>query len=611
MTTEATKAAFLSPFDFGTPEGAEGWEDMYAYYVRFGPERRKFDEGKFWFCNTLHFPEPLPPFDMIAAEACYMGIGQFQSRVFSIPNVLGIEHRVLNGYVYITANQETDPEVIGKRLEVFQRRAGHYYANWDELEEKWRNKVLDTIKASEAIEIPDLPELEDEEMVTEGRGIGSNYKLVEAFDRIMQGYYKINQLHFEMHLLGFGAYLVFFEFCRNAFPDIPEQTMSQMVSGLDSIFFRPDDELKELARIAIEKGVEKEFAADRDVDETVAALEATDAGKGWLAEFESRKEPWFNMSSGEGMYHLPRAWKHDLRMPFMAVADYALRLQKGEDLARPIDELRAERDRIADEYEGLLPSDEDKGAFREMLGLAQAVFPHMESHRFYIDQWATQVFFEKIRDVSALLCRHGMLDDVEDVFMLRVNEVRDAISDLSLAWSGGTTPRGAGYWPPIVKRRKEILGTLSEWAPPPALGTIPEEVSDPTMQMLWGVTAERLKKWIAQTGDGGGAAELTGYGGSPGVVEGVARVVRSVEEIGDVQKDEVLVCPLTSPSWGPIFPKIAAAVADAGGMMSHAAIVCREYGLPAVVGTGQGTRVIKTGQRVRVDGGNGVVTVLD
>jgi pyruvate, water dikinase len=54
-----------------------------------------------------------------------------------------------------------------------------------------------------------------------------------------------------------------------------------------------------------------------------------------------------------------------------------------------------------------------------------------------------------------------------------------------------------------------------------------------------------------------------------------------------------------------------AAVADAGGMMSHAAIVCREYGLPAVVGTGQGTRVIKTGQRVRVDGGNGVVTVLD
>ena len=73
------------------------------------------------------------------------------------------------------------------------------------------------------------------------------------------------------------------------------------------------------------------------------------------------------------------------------------------------------------------------------------------------------------------------------------------------------------------------------------------------------------------------------------MVEGIARVVRSVDEIGNVQEDEVLVCPLTSPSWGPIFPKIAAAVSDIGGMMSHAAIVCREYGLPAVVGTGQGT----------------------
>ena len=218
MTTEATKAAFLSPFDFGTPEGAEGWEDMYAYYVRFGPERQEFDEGKFWFCNTLHFPEPLPPFDMIAAEACYMGIGQFQSRTFSIPNVLGIEHRVLNGYVYITANQETDPEVIGKRLEVFQRRAGHYYANWDELEKNWRNKVLETINASEAIVVPDLPGARGRGDGHQGPGIGSNYRLIEAFDRIMEGYYKINQLHFELHLLGFGAYLVFFQFCQRRVP---------------------------------------------------------------------------------------------------------------------------------------------------------------------------------------------------------------------------------------------------------------------------------------------------------------------------------------------------------------------------------------------------------
>ena len=81
-------------------------------------------------------------------------------------------------------------------------------------------------------------------------------------------------------------------------------------------------------------------------------------------------------------------------------------------------------------------------------------------------------------------------------------------------------------------------------------------------------------------------------------------------EIGTVQQGEVLVCSVTAPSWGPVFPKIAAAVSDIGGMMSHAAIVAREYGLPAVVGTGHATKLIKTGDRVRVDGDTGTVTIL-
>jgi len=73
---------------------------------------------------------------------------------------------------------------------------------------------------------------------------------------------------------------------------------------------------------------------------------------------------------------------------------------------------------------------------------------------------------------------------------------------------------------------------------------------------------------------------------------------------------EILVCPVTAPSWAPVFSKIRAAVSDIGGTMSHAAIVAREYGMPAVVGTGQATRRIRTGQRLRVDGDQGIVTIL-
>ena len=72
----------------------------------------------------------------------------------------------------------------------------------------------------------------------------------------------------------------------------------------------------------------------------------------------------------------------------------------------------------------------------------------------------------------------------------------------------------------------------------------------------------------------------------------------------------VRVCTITSPAWAPIFSKIKAAVTDIGGVMSHAAIVCREYGMPAVVGTGRATSTIRTGQTLRVDGSSGVVTIL-
>ena len=87
-------------------------------------------------------------------------------------------------------------------------------------------------------------------------------------------------------------------------------------------------------------------------------------------------------------------------------------------------------------------------------------------------------------------------------------------------------------------------------------------------------------------------------------------MVKSVDQIADVRDGEILVCGSTSPAWAPIFSKIRATVTDVGGVMSHAAIVCREYGLPAVVGTGRATSAIRTGQMIRVDGSEGTVTLL-
>ena len=95
-----------------------------------------------------------------------------------------------------------------------------------------------------------------------------------------------------------------------------------------------------------------------------------------------------------------------------------------------------------------------------------------------------------------------------------------------------------------------------------------------------------------------------------GVAEGLARVILDVEQLADLHDGEILVAPFTSTSWTPVFGRIAGVVTDIGGVMGHAAIVAREYGLPAVLGTGSATKRIATGDRVRVDADNGIVTIF-
>jgi pyruvate,water dikinase len=104
--------------------------------------------------------------------------------------------------------------------------------------------------------------------------------------------------------------------------------------------------------------------------------------------------------------------------------------------------------------------------------------------------------------------------------------------------------------------------------------------------------------------------EIKGFASSAGMVEGTARVLKLLEEIVTIKEGEIVVCPCVNPAWAPIFTKIKAAVTDIGGLTSHASIVSREYGLPAVTGTGIATSVIKTGDMIKVNGDTGVVTIL-
>jgi pyruvate,water dikinase len=599
--------AFPSPHSIETPPGCEGWEEMYPYYAVFDEHRRETDENRFWFWNSMHFPMPMPAFDVICIDSPYQAVGSWQNRVFAVPPAMGIDYRIVNGYVYISGNPVTDPAKIAERAGFFQKRAGYYYENWTELYGKWRAKMEALIDELGELQVPDLPEYEADEVAFGDDRNTAFYEVLNAYGRALRLCDLMWQHHFEFLLLGYGAYGTFVEYCKSQLPDIPDQHIAQMVAGIDVLLFKPDAELRRLARLAIETGVDDAFVEGRSPDQIDAALELSDTGRAWLAELEKVKHPWFNMATGDGLYHYYRSWLDDPSIPYASLIGHVGALKAGEQIERPTEEIQRERDRLAQEY-GALLDEEARGPFHDLLALSRTVFPYVEEHKFFCDYWFLTQWWNKIREFGALLARHGFLHDGEDVFQLSRHEVASALDELVLTWATGGQPLGPDHWPPIVARRTEILARFGDWTPPPALGVTPEAVTDPMTIMLWGVTTERVQEW-ARHQDGG--RELSGAAASPGTIEGLARVVRTVDEIADVRDGEILVCGSTSPAWAPIFSKIRATVTDVGGVMSHAAIVCREYGLPAVVGTGRATAMIHTGQTIRVDGTEGVVTLLD
>lgn len=602
-------SSFESPFAIMAPEGAEGWESLYRYYALISEDRREFEESKFWFFDGMHNPEPLYPFDTIMTDNWWVAASQMSTRVWALPPSIGIDHRVINGYLYVSPNAVTDPDLMVERAEYFNRRAGYYFENWDQIFEDWKDKAQGCIDQLRTIEFAPLPEYEPEGSVTGHKGTYSSLDLLQKYNRLIENMLEMGSYHFEMLNLGYGAYLTFREFCQNAFPGIADQTITDMVSGIDIMLFRPDDELRNLARKGVELGVAHEILKDRTPDETLAALGQTNAGKTWLEALEAAKEPWFWFSTGSGYCHADPVWMTDLRLPFTAMQGYIKAIENGEDVRRPLDAILKRREEVTSEYRTYLPTDDDRAAFDSLIELARKVFPFVEDHNFYVEHLHHSIFWSKVRELGDLFVAHGFFDSNEDIFYLHRNEVSDALYDLMIGWAVGTPTRGETYWRPIIAERRRIREALANWTPPPALGKPPETVTEPLTIMLWGITQETIEEWLGV--DAESASEFRGIAASAGKVQGLARVITDADQLYEIQDGEILVCRITAPSWAPVFPRIQAAVSDVGGMMAHTAIICREYGLPAVVGTGFATVRIKTGDRIEVDGNIGLVRLLD
>jgi pyruvate,water dikinase len=227
-----------------------------------------------------------------------------------------------------------------------------------------------------------------------------------------------------------------------------------------------------------------------------------------------------------------------------------------------------------------------------MLEAAQVGLVITEDHGYYIDTNGAHRLRQVLLEAGRRLAKARVIGHAQDVFMLTPEEIR----------TGLINP--ADLRPVVVERRAEMRRWAGE-STPPAIGSLPPgpPPEDPMLRAFG-------KFFGMPPAPSEHPDELRGSAGSKGKVTGVARVIRSLTDAEVLSAGEILVAETTAPPWTPLFATAAAVVTDTGGILSHCAVVAREYGIPAVVGTGAATSAIQDGDTIEVDGDAGIVRIV-
>lgn len=320
------------------------------------------------------------------------------------------------------------------------------------------------------------------------------------------------------------------------------------------------------------------------------ALGSSDRGRRFLAErLDPYRAEFGNKAIWSHEFVYP-TWRESPAPIIEAVRGY---LESDFDYPSTLAAVQADLDAATAELLEGVGDDEAGTKLRRVLDLSLRMNPLTPDHHFFIDQ-ATNAYVRLVLiAIGRKLVESGVLRDAEDVMMLRYNELRVLMAN----------PTAFDALEIVGGRRDERERSFAV-RPPDWIGTATESQLAFPYYTLWGFP-ERFHRKQPETTD-----IVHGLAGSPGIVEGTARLVASLDEFDQVQDGEILVCQMTNPAWVVLFTRIGGLVTDAGGVASHPAVVAREFGLPAVVGTSVATQRIRTGDRVRVNGATGVVDIF-
>lgn len=523
------------------------------------------DALRSWRWERWHTPDPITPLSFDICERVLYGGFARSDAVRG--DELTVAVKRINTFFYIAARPRSGYEAA---LPGDLPEAADNYATW---ERRWLPEIEDSLAQLAAF---DLAGATDE---------GVARQIDETIERVARMW----MIH---GLIEFGQ-SDFVDLCEELL-ETDEATAIRMLQGFPNKSLEADDGVRALARLA---GQQPELAATVRASapaELLDAVAGVAGGAQFLAAVDSYLDEFGRRSDNFTELSLP-SWSEEAAPLLALVRAYLDTLpdapdEGGERRARVVEQREAA---IAEAWARLAG---EPAALRERfereLATAQQRTMLNEDHNYWIDQqgmhWVRQALVEGGRRLAA----RGAIEQASDVFYVRIDELREA-----LRASEVTELRS------LVAERQAEMEHFAGVQAPHELGThypLPD-----SLQRIAGFGEDRPAGAPEQP------AEVQGQAASAGVLRARARLIASIGEAGRLGRGEVLVTATTSPPWTPLFGVAGAVVTDAGGSLSHVAIVAREYGIPAVVGCGDATRVIPDGALVEVDGDAGTVKILE
>ncbi|MDA1256700.1 MAG: PEP-utilizing enzyme [Chloroflexi bacterium] len=462
------------------------------------------------------------------------------------------------------------------------------------------HRAEEMLKAS----IPTFAKRWDDEWLPELRGYHERWNafdlsgasiddLLVHMEWTLDTYRRLWAIHFEVAVPFLVAPSMFFDLYEDVFGSSEALHAYKLLQGVENFSFVAGRELWTLGEKADTEAV-RGLIRDTPTSEVVAALEASDGGGEFLGHLRTYLND-FGTRSDTIVELADPSWIED-----PAIAIEMLKHYLAEDADDPADQwsqLVAEREQfVADARERIVGYPEPvRNQFEMFLAAGQNGQRIQEDHNWWIDQKGNHQVRQVALEFGRRFANAGVINSLNDIFYLDGDEIRE------ISRAGIT-----GDWKATVAERKAEMDRWSEVHAPPMIGTDYGPPPDnPVTRAL-----NRFFGGPPPAPDPERPDVIRGNAGAPGTVTGTARVIIKLSDAGRLSKGDILVTATTAPPWTPLFATAGGIVTDTGGALSHCAIVAREYGLPAVVGTGMATAMIQDGQTIEVNGDAGEVRIV-